>query len=78
MAFHPGTNNQLDPPVCGKFDRAVWAEEPLGLADQNTVSVHIHRLRAKIEPYPAEPQYLVTVRGLGYKLVQPTQVVAST
>ncbi len=26
MAFKPRTNNQLDTPMCGKFDRAVWAE----------------------------------------------------
>jgi len=53
--------------------RAVWGDEPLGLTDQNTVSVHVHRLRAKIEPDPSNPQFLVTVRGLGYKLVQPSQ-----
>lgn len=51
--------------------RAVWGDEPLGITDQNTVSVHVHRLRAKIEPDPTEPRYLLTVRGLGYKLVQP-------
>jgi two-component system, OmpR family, response regulator RegX3 len=28
----------------------------------------VKRLRAKIEPDPAQPRYLVTVRGLGYKL----------
>jgi two-component system, OmpR family, response regulator RegX3 len=28
----------------------------------------VKRLRAKIEPSPAEPKYLTTVRGLGYKL----------
>lgn len=53
--------------------RAVWGDEPLGLTDQNTVSVHVHRIRSKIEPDPADPKYLVTVRGLGYKLVQPRQ-----
>jgi len=30
--------------------------------------VHVKRLRSKIEPDPASPQYLLTVRGLGYKL----------
>jgi two-component system response regulator RegX3 len=30
--------------------------------------VHVKRLRAKIEPDPSEPKYLVTVRGLGYKI----------
>jgi two-component system, OmpR family, response regulator RegX3 len=28
----------------------------------------VKRLRAKLEPNPSEPAYLVTVRGLGYKL----------
>ena len=26
IVFDPGTNNQLDPPACGKFDHAAWAE----------------------------------------------------
>ncbi|MRR11748.1 response regulator transcription factor, partial [bacterium] len=52
--------------------RAVWGEDPIGAADQNTVSVHVHRLRNRIEPDPAHPQYLVSIRGLGYKLVMPT------
>lgn len=51
--------------------RAVWGEDPIGTADQNTVSVHVHRLRNRIEPDPAHPRYLVSIRGLGYKLVQP-------
>lgn len=51
--------------------RAVWGEDPIGAADQNTVSVHVHRLRNRIEPDPAHPRYLVSIRGLGYKLVQP-------
>ncbi|OMF65398.1 response regulator transcription factor [Paenibacillus sp. FSL R5-0766] len=35
--------------------------------DDNTLSVHIRRLREKVEDIPAEPQYIVTVRGIGYK-----------
>jgi DNA-binding response OmpR family regulator len=45
--------------------RNVWGEE--FLADDNTVMVHIRRLREKIEPDPANPTYIVTVRGLGYR-----------
>jgi two-component system response regulator RegX3 len=45
----------------------VWGETSLG--DDNTVIVHIRRLREKIEEDPSNPRYLVTVRGLGYKLV---------
>jgi len=35
--------------------------------DDNTLSVHIRRLREKVEDDPATPQYIVTVRGIGYK-----------
>jgi two-component system response regulator ResD len=35
--------------------------------DTSTVTVHIRRLRAKIEPNPAEPQHLQTVWGIGYR-----------
>jgi len=31
------------------------------------VDVHIGKLRQKIEPIPAEPQYIITVRGIGYR-----------
>lgn len=44
----------------------VWGETSYG--DDNTVMVHIRRLREKIEPDPSQPRYLLTVRGLGYKL----------
>ncbi len=35
--------------------------------DDNTLSVYIRRLREKLEPDPAHPRYLITVRGFGYK-----------
>lgn len=35
---------------------------------ENTLMVHIRRLRKKIEPQPSHPRYLLTVRGLGYRL----------
>ena len=35
--------------------------------DDNTLSVYIRRLREKVEPDPAHPRYLTTVRGFGYK-----------
>lgn len=44
----------------------VWGYDHLG--DGRLVDVHIRRLRAKIELHPGQPQHLVTVRGLGYKL----------
>ena len=52
------------------FDREtlyerVWGMEALG--DNATVAVHINRLREKLEENPAEPRYIVTVRGAGYR-----------
>ena len=44
----------------------VWGEDYFG--DTKTLDVHIRRLRAKIEPDPAHPTRLATVRGLGYRL----------
>ena len=43
-----------------------WA--PMRAIDLRTVDVHIHWLRSKIEPEPARPTHLVTVRGYGYRL----------
>ena len=51
--------------------RSVWMAEPIGPSDQNTVSVHVRRLRERIEVDPAKPQFLLTVRGMGYKLARP-------
>ena len=48
--------------------QAVWHDDAFGY--ENTLMVHIRRLREKIEPDPSHPQYLLTVRGLGYKLVR--------
>lgn len=45
----------------------VWGEE--AFSDDNTVMVHIHRIRERIEADPSEPKLIVNVRGLGYKLV---------
>ncbi|OOC58457.1 response regulator transcription factor [Paenibacillus ihbetae] len=45
---------------------SVW-NEPY-LEDSNTVMVQISRLRDKLEDDPREPQFLITVKGLGYKL----------
>lgn len=47
----------------------VWGYN--SLSDDNTVMVHIHRIRERIEDQPSNPRLLVTVRGLGYKLVPP-------
>ncbi|HEX3005495.1 MAG TPA: response regulator transcription factor [Angustibacter sp.] len=44
----------------------VWGSDYVG--DTKTLDVHVKRLRSKIEPDPANPTLLTTVRGLGYKL----------
>ncbi|UCC89392.1 MAG: winged helix-turn-helix domain-containing protein [Anaerolineales bacterium] len=56
--------------VCSKDDigSAVWPEYHEGVYDYQVENL-IRRLRAKLEPDPANPQMLLTMRGLGYKLV---------
>ncbi|MCX7747393.1 MAG: response regulator transcription factor [Clostridia bacterium] len=46
---------------------SIWGEDYLG--DDNTIMVHIRHLREKLEDDPGNPKYLITVKGLGYKLV---------
>jgi DNA-binding response OmpR family regulator len=46
--------------------RALWDESPVG--DERAIDVHIHNLREKLETDPKNPEYLLTVRGLGYRL----------
>jgi two-component system response regulator RegX3 len=45
----------------------VWG--PTYFGDTKTLDVHIKRLRQKLEPDPAGPVHILTVRGLGYKFV---------
>lgn len=51
----------------GQLIDRVWGSDYVG--DTKTLDVHVKRIRAKIEPDPANPARLVTVRGLGYKIV---------
>jgi two-component system response regulator RegX3 len=44
----------------------VWGEH--AALEEHTLDVHIHSLRHKIESDPAHPRYVITVRGVGYKL----------
>ena len=49
----------------GQIIDRVWGSDYFG--DTKTLDVHIKRLRSKIEKVPAEPEIIVTVRGLGYR-----------
>jgi len=49
----------------GQLIDRIWGADYVG--DTKTLDVHIKRLRTKIEQDPANPRYLITVRGLGYK-----------
>ena len=48
----------------------VWGIDYVG--DGKTLDVHVKRLRAKVEPDPAVPSRIVTIRGVGYKYVAPS------
>lgn len=45
----------------------LWPDGSYGY--ENSLMVHIRRLRGKLEPNPSKPQHLITARGLGYKLI---------
>ena len=47
--------------------QAAWGDDYYGY--ENTLMVHIRRIREKIEENPSNPKYLQTIRGLGYKLM---------
>lgn len=53
---------------------AVWGYGYDGY--EHNVNCHINRLRAKIEEDPAQPQFVLTVRGVGYKLGEPQDACA--
>ena len=48
----------------------IWGSDYVG--DTKTLDVHVKRVRSKIEQDTAHPKYLTTVRGLGYKIDEPT------
>ncbi|MDU6114569.1 MAG: response regulator transcription factor [Paeniclostridium sordellii] len=49
-----------------KFCDEVWGDDFIGY--DNTIMVHIRRLREKIEDNPSKPKYIKNIKGLGYKL----------
>ena len=64
LLAHPGQAYSRD-----DLMRLVWGWD---YGDQSTVTVHVRRLREKIEADPAAPTLLVTVWGVGYRLDLPT------
>ena len=50
-----------------KFCDEVWGDDFIGY--DNTIMVHIRRLREKIEDNPSKPEYIINVKGLGYKFL---------
>ena len=44
---------------------------------ERTVDMHVMHLRRKLEPDPAEPEHLLTVKGVGYRLVTPAEHAAA-
>jgi len=58
------------------FTRAQLLDEVWGYGHdgyEHTVNSHINRLRAKIEKNPAQPEYILTVWGVGYKFAEPAE-----
>jgi DNA-binding response OmpR family regulator len=49
--------------------RAIWGDS--AYRDPRAIDVHIRHLREKLEPEPEKPQYILTVRGAGYRLRGP-------
>ncbi len=58
--------------LCDKYliVESVWGQEYIDRVDDARIEKLVSRLRSKIEPDPAQPHYLMTIRGRGYKLLQ--------
>ncbi len=65
LARHPGRVLSREALLRAVRDDAAF------VGDETTVTVHIRHLRAKLEERPDEPQYIVTVRGVGYTVTTP-------
>ena len=61
LAQHPGQ-------IFTRYEllRHIWGQAEY--IDPGTITVHIHRLRLKIEADPSSPRYIRTIQGIGYKL----------
>lgn len=63
LSCHPGRVYTRD-----QILDAVWGDE--SFVEPRTVDVHVRRLRAQIEKNAEKPQYIFTVRGIGYKFAE--------
>jgi DNA-binding response OmpR family regulator len=63
LARHPGQALSRE-----QLLQAVW-DDVAGIESERTVNVHIRRLREKVEITPSKPQLILTVPGIGYRLV---------
>jgi DNA-binding response OmpR family regulator len=61
MTAHPGRAFSR-----AEILRGLWDESPAG--DERAIDVHIHNMRDKLETDPKNPEYLLTVRGCGYRM----------
>jgi len=57
--------------LCDKYQivESVWGQDFIDEVDDARIEKLVSRLRAKLEQDPANPSYLLTVRGRGYKLI---------
>ena len=62
--------------VRGALLDKVWGEQWIG--DPRTLDVHIRWLREKLEEDPSRPRMILTVRGVGYRLVTPDELEIET
>jgi DNA-binding response OmpR family regulator len=61
LARHPGTAFSRDAILA-----SLW--ETTHVSDERAIDVHVHNIREKLEPDPKTPEYVLTVRGYGYRL----------
>jgi DNA-binding response OmpR family regulator len=64
LARHPGQALSRS-----QILEAVW-QDTAGIESDRTVNVHIRRLREKVELNPSQPTLILTVPGIGYRLIQ--------
>ncbi len=66
LAQHPGKVFKRD-----ELITTLWGENQF--VEEHNLDVHIHAIRQQLEPDPAHPQFLLTVRGIGYKFSTPEE-----